>query len=104
MRIARLFINVWLKTNWKNVLIEQLLGVVLMKRKNPVLEKARKEGFEAGFRVGFAEGEKSGENKGIKKTVLFVANRFANLHKVHGIGPKTLEKIRQHFGPEYFEQ
>ncbi|MFC3883776.1 hypothetical protein ACFOU2_09790 [Bacillus songklensis] len=67
----------------------------MSKKKNPVIEKARQEGFLAGQKVGFEHG---------KHTALYTfASKFEGLEKVKGIGPKTMELIVRHFGKEYFE-
>lgn len=66
------------------------------RNKNPVLQKKFKEGYEVGFQKGteFAK----------EQIVNFFADRFDNLDKVEGIGTKTFEKIKNHFGKEYFER
>lgn len=67
-----------------------------MAKKNPVIEKARKEGYETGFIMG----QKFGTNAALH---LF-ASRFEGLEKVKGIGPKTMKLIVEHFGKEYFQE
>lgn len=69
-----------------------------MKKKNPVIEKARKEGYEAGVKVGF----QLGEQNGIQKAIDFFTSKFEGLENVEGIGPKTFEKIVRQLGEEYF--
>ncbi|MGG0718714.1 hypothetical protein ABE096_14120 [Robertmurraya massiliosenegalensis] len=63
--------------------------------KNPLLEKKFTEGYSQGF--------KSGKDVGIATAVEFIATKFAVLPEVKGIGPKTLEKIRNAVGEEYFK-
>ncbi len=69
-----------------------------MKKKNPVIEKARKDGYESGVKVGIQLGERNG----IQKAIDFFIEKFHGLENVEGIGPKTLEKIRKQLGEEYF--
>lgn len=69
-----------------------------MKKKNPVIEKARKEGYEAGVKVGF----QLGEQNGIQKATDFFIHKFEGLENVEGVGPKTFEKIRKQLGEQYF--
>ncbi|MBS4191775.1 hypothetical protein KHA94_16415 [Bacillus sp. FJAT-49705] len=68
--------------------------------RNTVIQKA----FEKGKQEGYQLGLNHGENRGIQKTVDFVAEKFAELQEMPGIGPKTLEKFRLAFGPEYFKE
>ncbi|WP_191557315.1 FliH/SctL family protein [Metabacillus idriensis] len=70
-----------------------------MKKKNPVIEKARKEGYDSGFTIGF----KSGVEIGREEACNILAMKFDGLEKVPGIGPKMLQKIVTHFGREYFK-
>lgn len=65
-----------------------------VKKKNPVIEKAKKEGYEAGFKVG--------HEMGIQKAIDFFIDKFEGLEELEGIGPKTLEKIRKQLGDQYF--
>ncbi|VXC07338.1 conserved hypothetical protein [Bacillus sp. 349Y] len=67
-----------------------------MGKKNPVIEKARKDGYDKGFKFGFEHGRYSA-------CVVF-ADKLEGLEKVNGIGPKIIEKIVKHIGPEYFEE
>lgn len=67
-----------------------------MRKKNPVLEKKRQEGYEAGFKVGIEHGRHA--------ACVFFAEQFEGLEKVKGIGPKTMETIVKHFGREYFQE
>jgi hypothetical protein len=67
-----------------------------VKKKNPVIEKARSEGYNTGFKNGFEHGKYSA-------CVVF-ADKMEGLDKVAGIGPKIMEKIVHHFGKEYFEE
>jgi hypothetical protein len=67
-----------------------------VKKKNPVIEKARSEGYNEGFKFGFEHGKYSA-------CVVF-ADKMEGLEHVNGIGPKMMEKIVQHFGKEYFEE
>jgi flagellar biosynthesis/type III secretory pathway protein FliH len=75
--------------------------VVLLKKKkpNPVIERARQEGYNNGFELGF----KSGVEIGKEEACNILASKFDNLQKVPGIGPKMLEKVVNHFGREYFK-
>jgi predicted nucleic acid-binding OB-fold protein len=66
-----------------------------MAKKNPVLEKVRKEAYDEGFRNGFKHGRDS--------AVRFFAERFERLEKTKGIGPKTMQRIINEIGREYFE-
>lgn len=72
----------------------------MSKKKNPVIIKARQEGYNTGFKIGFEQGVESGRNN----ATYFLASRFDGLDKVPGIGPKMIEKIVKHFGKEYFEE
>jgi hypothetical protein len=71
-----------------------------VKKKNPVLEKARKEGYEMGFKVGYENGRKAGQ---MDATYTF-AEKWKGLEKVPGIGPMMFERIIKHFGKEYFQR
>ena len=71
-----------------------------MGKKNPVIVKARQEGYNHGFKVGFDQGVISGRNT----ATYVIASKFDGLNKVPGIGPKMMEKIVQHFGKEYFQE
>lgn len=64
--------------------------------KNPLLEKKFQEGYNKGFVAG--------KNAGIAVAVDFVASKFAELQDMPGVGPKTLSKFRDAFGPEYFKE
>lgn len=64
--------------------------------KNPIIEKARSEGFEKGSKLGFEQGKYS--------ACMYFADRFDGLDKVPGIGPKVMEKVVKHFGSEYFQK
>lgn len=70
------------------------------KSKNPVLIKARQEGYNNGFKIGFDQGVEVGRNN----AVYILAAKFDGLNKVPGIGPKLMDKIVNHFGKEYFEE
>jgi flagellar biosynthesis/type III secretory pathway protein FliH len=65
---------------------------------NPVIEKARKEAYEAGFKNGLAAGEVSGINKAIG----FFMDKLDGLETVKGIGPKAIDKIKKQIGEQYF--
>lgn len=67
--------------------------------KNPVIQKARKEGYQKGFEVG----TKHGFEQGKYSACMYFAERFDGLEKVKGIGPKTMKIIVEHFGKEYFK-
>lgn len=73
--------------------------MIAMKKRNPVIDKAFEEGKKVGYQLGLAHGE----NIGISKATNYIADRFRNIHEVPGIGPATLERIRKHFGEEYFQ-
>lgn len=66
-----------------------------MAKKNPVLDRIRKEAYEKGFAVGFKHGKDS--------AIRFFAERFERLEKTKGIGPKTMKRIIHAIGREYFE-
>lgn len=66
----------------------------MAKKKNPVIVKAREAGFKDGYTLGTQHGKDS--------ACLFFADKFDGLDQVPGIGPKTLEKVVEHFGREYF--
>jgi hypothetical protein len=70
--------------------------VILLGKKNPVIEKAKKEGYEAGFKAGAKFGQEN--------AVHILASKFEGLEKVNGIGPKTLELVVRHFGSDYFKE
>ncbi|MFE4522165.1 hypothetical protein ACFRCQ_08400 [Cytobacillus firmus] len=65
------------------------------KKPNPVIQKAKEEGYNNGFKKGFELGQEN--------ACLVLAAKFGGLEKVPGIGPKLLEKVVNHFGSEYFE-
>ncbi|MGQ4668613.1 hypothetical protein ACUIJN_22805 [Metabacillus halosaccharovorans] len=71
-----------------------------MGKKNPVIVKARQEGYTEGFKIGFEQGTTSGRNTAAQ----ILAARFSELDKVPGIGPKLHDKIVKHFGQEYFQE
>jgi hypothetical protein len=75
------------------------MGKVL-KSKNPVIQKAREEGYNQGYEAGFKLGNENGQYV----TANFIKQRFDGLDKVPGIGPKIFEKIVKHFGEEYFKK
>ena len=64
--------------------------------KNPIIQKAREEGYNDGF--------KNGQTFGRSVAIEFFALRFQGLNEVKGIGPKTMELIVNHFGKEYFKE
>lgn len=66
--------------------------------RNPAIKKAYEDGLKNGYELGL----KHGENKGIRKTVNYIAEKFAELPDIPGLGSKTLEKIRKQFGEEFF--
>jgi ribosomal protein L5 len=66
--------------------------------KNPIIQKARKEAYELGYKKGMEMGVKVG----MQQMADFFAKKFDEIGKVNGIGPKTLEKFVNAFGPEYF--
>lgn len=71
----------------------------MAKKPNPVLQKAREEGYNQGFHAGI----KTGFEQGKYSACMHFADRFDGLEKVPGIGPKIMKKIVKHFGPELFE-
>lgn len=71
-----------------------------MGKKNPVIVKARQEGYNDGFKIGFDQGVITGRNT----ATYILASKFDGLNKVPGIGPKLMDKIVQHFGKEYFQE
>lgn len=68
--------------------------------KNPVIQKAREEGYK----VGFTAGTKVGFDQGKYSACMFFADKFDGLEKVPGIGPKIMDKIMNHLGKEYFRE
>ena len=66
------------------------------KRSNPVLEKKYKEGYEAGYKKGMAYAK--------LQFAGFLTERFNGLSEVDGIGEKTFNKIKHHFGEKYFQE
>lgn len=73
---------------------------MLLGKKNPVIIKARQEGYNDGFKVGFEQGIVQGR----QNATYILATKFEGLNKVPGIGPKLLDKIVKHFGKEYFQE
>jgi hypothetical protein len=63
--------------------------------KNPVFERIRKEAYNQGFAAGFEYGKES--------AIRFFAERFERLLKTKRIGPKTIQRMIDVFGREYFE-
>lgn len=59
--------------------------------KNPVFQQKYKEGFEAGIQ------------EGINRSSLFFKDKFLGLENAPGIGPKTIEKIKEQLGEQYFK-
>jgi hypothetical protein len=78
--------------------------VLLMGKKNPVLDKVRKEAYEIGLKNGIKIGEEIGEKKGVDKASQFFADKVDGLVKVPGIGPKLYQKFVEHFGKQYFRE
>jgi hypothetical protein len=70
-----------------------------MKKSNPVLQKAYDQGKSDGYSLGLSHGQA----KGVATATDYIAERFANLEEVPGIGPKVIDKIKKHFGEEYFK-
>lgn len=71
-----------------------------MKKPNLVIVQAKKEAYEAGLKIGYRNGYAAGEMGAIKK----LATKFDGLDKVPGIGPKMIEKFKNHFGREFFKK
>jgi hypothetical protein len=67
--------------------------------KNPVIQKAKEDGYSEGF----MKGSKVGFEQGKYSACMHFADRFDGLDKVPGIGPKIFEKVVNHFGKEYFQ-
>lgn len=67
---------------------------------NPVIQKAREEGYNAGFMAGVKQGFEQGKYS----ACMHFANRFDGIEKVKGIGPKTMKLIIEHFGAELFDK
>ncbi|ENH96707.1 hypothetical protein J416_09424 [Gracilibacillus halophilus YIM-C55.5] len=63
----------------------------MTKKKNPVLEKKWHEGFEAG------------RKQGIQDSINYFTKRLMDLEQVPGIGKKTMQKIVDQLGEEYFQ-
>ncbi|WP_034757740.1 hypothetical protein [Rossellomorea vietnamensis] len=70
----------------------------MTKYRNPALQKA----YDQGKSEGYALGLKHSEARGVAKATNYIAGRFQSLDQVPGIGPKMVEKIKKHFGEEYF--
>lgn len=68
--------------------------------KNPVILKAKQEGYEKGFTAGMKQGFEHGKYS----ACMHFADRFDGLEKVPGIGPKIMEKVVNHFGKELFRE
>lgn len=60
--------------------------------KNPVLQKKYDEGFMKGYEVGRDQ------------AVSFFVDKLKGLEHVEGIGPKTLDKIINQLGHQYFRE
>lgn len=69
-------------------------------KRNSILDKARKEGYD----IGFKNGVEIGKSLGRDATSEFIAERFDGLDEIPGIGPKLYKKIVYHFGIEYFKK
>jgi hypothetical protein len=67
--------------------------------KNPVIQKAKQDGYSDGF----MNGSKVGFEQGKYSATMYFASRFDGLDQVPGIGPKIMEKVVNHFGKEYFQ-
>lgn len=74
--------------------------MVKTKSVNPVIVKAREEGYNDGFQ----KGSKFGFEQGKYSACMYFADRFDGLDKVPGIGPKMMEKVVNHFGKQYFKE
>lgn len=72
----------------------------MKKKPNPVIEKARKSGYEEGFK----KGTQLGFEQGKYSACMFIAQKMEGLEKVKGIGPKTIQLLKDHMGREYFEE
>ena len=64
-----------------------------MKKKNPIIAQAKKEGYEIGFKLGFEQGI---EVRQQAAEILF-AKKINELENVKGIGPKTFGLFSKHF-------
>lgn len=67
--------------------------------RNPVIKQAYEDGIKKGYEMGL----KHGESRGIRKTVDYIADKFATLPDMPGLGSKTLSKIKKQFGEEFFD-
>ncbi|MFS0864102.1 hypothetical protein [Fredinandcohnia sp. 179-A 10B2 NHS] len=67
---------------------------------NPVIVKARQEGYDSGY----LNGSQFGFEQGKYSACMFIASKFEGLEKVKGIGPKTMKLIVEHMGAEYFQE
>lgn len=61
------------------------------KNRNPLLQKKYDEGYQEGL------------DQGVKRSVSFFLERLEKLPNTPGIGPKTMEKIKEALGKEYFK-
>ena len=62
------------------------------RNRNPLLQKKFDEGYALGM------------EHGIQKSVDFFTEKFKGLHEVEGIGEKTMKKIIDQLGHQYFEE
>lgn len=72
----------------------------MVKKQNPIIAKAKQEGYKNGFEAGL----KMGFEQGKYSACMHFADRFEGLEKVPGIGPKSMEKVVKHFGEELFRE
>ncbi|MER2154750.1 MAG: hypothetical protein ABS917_11195 [Solibacillus sp.] len=59
--------------------------------KNPLLQKK------------FEEGRAIGRKEGIAQSTAFFVEKFKALEQMPGVGPKTLEKVKEALGKQYFK-
>lgn len=78
--------------------------------KNPLLQKKYDEGRAAGIKaclemnkLSFSDGYDQGLKEGIARSTAFFMEKFEGLKDVEGIGPKTIQRLKEQLGEQYFE-
>lgn len=61
------------------------------RNRNPLLEKKFQEGYQLG------------KSHGVKQALDFFIDKFEGLEDVPGIGDRTMERIKEQLGHEYFK-